>query len=187
MAAVATLSACTTSSIKETDWPSRANQSLANEEIGASAFTHEYDYQLSRLWRDMPEYAALIGQKHDRNLRAVSAVAPKYPFWLAMNNVKARVKVSFIVGIDGNVEDARLLESSDSRFDMPAIEAIRNFKFIPAEGPAGPEQAMSYLTFNFAGRPAKAHAQHPNPDPSGVLPPRQSIVEQAAPQTKPPN
>jgi TonB family protein len=180
------LSACTTSSIKEIDWPDRANASLAKDETAADSVTHKHDYQLSRVWRDKPEYAALIDQRHVRNFRAISAVAPDYPFWLALNSIKARVTVSFIVGVDGSVEDARILESSDSRFDSPAVEAMRKFKFIAAEGPMGPERAISYLAFNFAGRAGKAPAGRLSPDPSGVLPPRQSIVEQAAPQTKPP-
>ena len=38
---------------------------------------------------------------------------------------KAIVTVSFVVGVDGNVEDARLVESSDERFNTVSIEAIR--------------------------------------------------------------
>lgn len=67
---------------------------------------------------------------------------------------KAIVTVSFVVGVDGNVEDARLVESSDERFNTVSIEAIRQYKFIPAEGSAGPEPAMEAIPFKFGYKPA---------------------------------
>lgn len=47
------------------------------------------------------------------------------------------------------MEDARVIESSDARFNASAIEAIRHFTFIPAEGVNGPtrEIAMQPLSF----------------------------------------
>ena len=63
-------------------------------------------------------------------------------------------RVSFIIGVNGRVEDARILESSDSRFDSVSIDAVREMKFIPAEGPAGPERAIVTFPITFAGRAA---------------------------------
>jgi TonB family protein len=90
--------------------------------------------QLRRLWRDKPEYAAFLGATHTKTIRIVSVAVPKYPYWQAWAKKRAEVSASFIVGIDGKVEDAREYESSDSRFDQPALDAIQQFVFIPAEG-----------------------------------------------------
>jgi TonB family protein len=94
---------------------------------------------------------ALIGAKHAKTIRIVSIAAPKYPYWEAWAKRRAEVSISFIVGVDGKVEDARVYESSDSRFDQPALDAIRQFVFIPAEGRSGrPEPAIEVQPFHFA-------------------------------------
>jgi TonB family protein len=65
-------------------------------------------------------------------------------------HVEATVVVSFVVGKDGRVEDARVVESSDSRFDSSAIDAILKFTWIPAEDSTGsPEREMVNMPFHF--------------------------------------
>lgn len=93
---------------------------------------------------------ALVGAKHTKTIRILSVAVPKYPYWEAWAKKRAEVSIAFIVGIDGKVEDARVYASSDSRFDQPALEAMRQFIFIPAEGPAGPERAIEVQPFHFA-------------------------------------
>ena len=148
------LAACVVSSIKETNWTQDTNRNQAAKESGAFPDTHEFDYQLSRLWQDKPEYVELITRKYVRRFRVVALVAPKYPYLLLINRVKAIVRVSFIIGVDGRDEDARILESSDSRFDSISIDTVREMKFIPAEGPAGPEREIVTFPITFAGRAA---------------------------------
>ena len=143
------LSACYSSTIN-TDAPQRANTTLANMERGIPSPFGNHDSQDSRrLWRDKPEYAALAGAKHLKEIRMISAAAPKYPITLHLAHVEANVSVSFVVGVDGRVEAARVVESSDSRFDVFAVEAMLKFTFIPAEGAAGPERAMEVQPFYF--------------------------------------
>jgi TonB family protein len=77
-------------------------------------------------------------------------------------HVNAKVIVSFVVGVDGRVEDARVIESSDSRFDASALEAIRRFTFIPAEGVNGPTREIAMQPFNFWWSP-KAHSSENSP------------------------
>jgi len=98
---------------------------------------------------DKPEYAVLANAKHVKEMRVISTVSPDYPYWLHLAHVEANVLVSFVVGIDGKVEDARIIESSDSRFNSSAIAAIRKFTWIPAEGAAGPEREMAIVPFYF--------------------------------------
>jgi TonB family protein len=148
VAVILSLSSCYSSTIN-TDAPQRANATLANEERGIPSPYGNRDEQDARLWRDKPEYMALVGAKHSKELRMVAAAAPRYPIRLRWAHVEANVIVSFVVGVDGRVEDARVIESSDSRFDTCAVEAMMKFTFLPAEGAAGPERAMADQPFYF--------------------------------------
>jgi TonB family protein len=146
------LSSCYSTTINP-DAAQRANATLANMERGIpSPYGSRDDDVVRRLWRDKPEYATLIGAKHLKQVRLVSAVAPTYPFTLRLAHVEAEVIVSFVVGLDGRVEDARVLESSDSRFNAAAVEAMLKFTFIPAEGATGPERAMYAQPLHFTVR-----------------------------------
>jgi TonB family protein len=145
------LAGCYTSRIN-TDAPQRANATLEKTELGIAPAIQTPPSVLGRLWQDKPQYVALVGAKHVKEMRMISAAAPGYPLMPLMGHVAALVKVSFVVGLDGRVEDARILESSDSRFDSFALEAMKKFTFIPAEGVAGPERAIEVQPFNFTAR-----------------------------------
>jgi TonB family protein len=142
------LSSCYSSTIN-TDAPQRANKTLADMEQGISSPYGSRTEQEVRLWKDKPEYVALAGAKHRKRIRMVSAVAPYYPISLRLTHVEATVVVSFVVGLDGRVEAARVIESSDSRFDAPAVDAMLKFTFLPAEGENGPEREMEEQPINF--------------------------------------
>jgi TonB family protein len=140
---------CTATTIN-TDAPQRANTTLARLDDQGDSTPSRYHDQEIRLWRDQPQYAALVDAPPPvKRMRMISAVAPAYPRWLRLAHVNGHVIVSFVVGVDGRVEDARIIESSDSRFNASALEAIRHFTFIPAEGLNGPtrEIAMQPLSF----------------------------------------
>ena len=143
------LSSCFSSTIN-TDAAQRANATLANIERGIpSPYGTPDDQTLRRFWRDKPQYLALVGAKHLKEVRVISAAAPTYPITLQLTHVEANVTVSFVVGLDGRVEDARVFQSSDSRFNAAAVEAMLKFTFIPAEGASGPERAMYQQPLNF--------------------------------------
>jgi TonB family protein len=140
------------------DAPQRANTTLARlDEQGASPPSRYHDQEI-RLWHDQPQYAALVDAPPPlKRMRMISASAPTYPLGLRLAHINARVIVSFVVGADGRVEDARVLESSDSRFNDSALEAMRRFTFIPAEGVSGPTREIAMQPLNFWWS-AKAHA-----------------------------
>jgi TonB family protein len=148
------LSGCVTSYIGNPEVVQQTNAKLAKKDqgvIGSQGTWQADEDQLRRLWRDKPEYVALVGAMHTKTIRIVSIAVPEYPYWEAWAKKRAEVSISFIVGVDGKVEDARVYESSDSRFDQPALSAIRQFVFVPAEGPSGrPEQAIEVQPFHFA-------------------------------------
>jgi TonB family protein len=143
------LGGCYYSSHINPDAAQRTNASFERNEGGAN-LNPDYPHDaVIRLWSDKPEYAVLVNAKHVKEMRVISTVSPDYPYWLHLAHVEANVLVSFVVGIDGKVEDARIIESSDSRFNSSAIEAIRKFTWIAAEGAAGPEREMAIVPFYF--------------------------------------
>jgi TonB family protein len=166
---MALLGGCTTTSIN-TDAAQRANATLDNldKADGPSPPSRYHDQEI-RLWRDQPRYASLVDARPVKRMRMISAAAPHYPPLLRLGHVNAKVIVSFVVGDEGRVEDARVIESSDSRFDASALEAIRQFTFIPAEGVNGPTREIAMQPFDFWWS-AKAHARDSTQNPA---PPRQ--------------
>jgi TonB family protein len=151
------LSACYYSSSINPDAAQRTNATLLKNELGTGSTPDTYPSEPQvRLWSDKPEYAGLPDAKHLKEMRLISAVAPDYPYWLHFAHVEANVSVCFVVGTDGRVEDARVIESSDARFDPSALDATWKFTWIPAQGAAGPEREMAVLTFNFRA-PKKAN------------------------------
>jgi TonB family protein len=156
---------CTTTSIN-TDAAQRANATLEKlDQAEGAAAPSRYHDQETRLWRDRPQYATLVDAKPVKRMRMISAAAPSYPTMLRLGHVNAKVIVSFVVGVDGRVEDARIFESSDSRFDDSALEAIRRFTFIPAEGVNGPTREIAMQPFEFWWS-AKAHPGEPLQKPA---------------------
>jgi TonB family protein len=120
------LSYCYSSTIN-TDAPQRADKTLADMEEGISSPYGSRTAQEVRLWKDKPEYVALAGARHRKRIRVVS----------------------FVVGLDGRVEATRVSESSDSRFDASAVNAMLKFTFLPAEGENSPEREMEEQPINF--------------------------------------
>jgi TonB family protein len=103
----------------------------------------------NQVWSDKPQYAVLAGAKHVKEARMTYAAMAKCPGGLDRGEANAKVDVSFVVGLDGGVEDARVIWSSDDRFNRAALEAMRQDKFIPAMGPTGAERAMYVKPYHF--------------------------------------
>jgi TonB family protein len=143
------LSACYTSSVNP-DAVQRANAALQEKDQGIDSTPQLPNDQINRLWRDKQEYLALANAPPPaKRMRLISAVPPEYPYMLHFH-VEATVVVSFVVGKNGQVEDARVVESSDSRFDSSAIDAILKFTWIPAEDSTGaPAREMAHMPVHF--------------------------------------
>lgn len=145
----ASLQGCVVSRINP-DATERANAMFErlDQTPGPTGHSKHYD-QLKRLWQDQPQYARLLDIDPVKRVRMISAVAPHYPTLLRLGHVNANVLVSFVVGTDGRVEAARILESSDSRFNDSVLEAVRQFTFIPAQGTDGPTRYIGQMPFGF--------------------------------------
>ena len=108
---------------------------------------------LRKLWQDNPEYVRLVGAKPPpRRFRLISGVEPQCPRSLSVTGIVRTVRASFVVGTDGRVEDARILTSDDDRLNDYVIQAMLQFKFVPAEDQSGPVRSMAVMPFNYAPR-----------------------------------
>jgi protein TonB len=143
---------CYTSSVAP-DTASRANDVFRDAERNPKAHTttEQQKEDLIRLWADTPDYVMRLRREKNyvKMPRLVSAVPPSYPVIPLLSNVKATVSVAFVVDERGTVEAARVFESSDSRFDQPAVEAVKKWKFLPAEFDDGPTKGFLVVPVQF--------------------------------------
>lgn len=67
----------------------------------------------------------------DRAPRPVAQKTPVYPFELRRAGIGGEVAISFVVGTDGAVHDARIEHFTHEAFAAPALEALRQWRFDP--------------------------------------------------------
>jgi TonB family protein len=114
--------------------------------------------RILQLWSDEPAYVRFFNDKtHAKKAaRVQSTVAPVPPLVPAIpGKENVTVAVSFIVDETGGVEAARVLESSDPRFNQPAIDAVLQWRFFPAEGEQGFMKSSFVVPIKFAGQQAE--------------------------------
>lgn len=84
---------------------------------------------------------------------AVTTVNPSYPEAARKGGISGVVVVETIIGVDGTVLDARILESPDLVLGDAAVEAVRQWRFEPARKDDGTALEVSFvLTIKFALR-----------------------------------
>jgi TonB family protein len=100
--------------------------------------------QLQALWHDKPEYVDLIRMRPTR-LGVLSGPAPNLSHsWV---DERTLVRVSYVVGLYGQVEDARILDSTGHRYDSLCLKTIREWNFVPAQDASGPVKVMGLENF----------------------------------------
>jgi TonB family protein len=57
--------------------------------------------------------------------------APTYPYDMRRAGIKGSVVVEFIISTEGDVIDSRVVKSSRPEFEMPALQAVQQWKFEP--------------------------------------------------------
>lgn len=62
----------------------------------------------------------------------VRTVKPNYPRELREAGVSGVVMVKCMIDEQGNVAETTVLKSSNEKFDPPAVEALKKWKFKPA-------------------------------------------------------
>lgn len=63
--------------------------------------------------------------------RIISAPRPSYPLMSQITHAEGDIWVAFIVGVSGNVDQAKALEDPDSAISQAALKAVKKWKFIP--------------------------------------------------------
>ncbi len=82
--------------------------------------------------------------------RVITQVSPIYPPEQKRQRIKGEVLLEFIIDVDGDVIDAKVLKSDHQAFNRPALAAIRRWKFTPGElnGKVVKVRARLPLVFN---------------------------------------
>jgi TonB family protein len=101
------------------------------------------------LWADRPEVLEAMRVGFREPPRLIAAVKPHPPAGPWSGTGDQTVKISFVIGEKGNVEAARVLDSSDPRFNESALEGVRQWRFEPAQGASGPTRAVTLLPIIF--------------------------------------
>ncbi len=66
-------------------------------------------------------------------LQPIIKVMPDYPRTAWINKVEGDVLVEFSVNVEGQVTNIKVLKSTSPAFDLPVIDAVSRFKYVPAE------------------------------------------------------
>lgn len=83
----------------------------------------------------------------DGEMVPIVRVLPQYPRWALERGAEGWVVVSFTVGADGTVQDARVADAEPAGvFDRAALKAIQKFKYRPTvvDGQARPTRNVQF-------------------------------------------
>lgn len=65
--------------------------------------------------------------------RPLKQVPPVYPAALREFGISGRVVVSFVIGSDGDIADAKVRSSTHSAFEEPALAGLAEWEFAPGQ------------------------------------------------------
>jgi len=92
---------------------------------------------------------------------AVERPAPIYPLAPRLAGMSGSVAVEYTVGRDGQVSDARVESSDREDFAWAAVQAVRRWRYVPAERDGSPLAVRLHIRVIFAAE---------TPLPASVLP-----------------
>lgn len=72
-------------------------------------------------------------QAGDTPPRGLQQDPPRYPFELSARSVEGEVTLEFVIDQTGAVRSPRIIRSTHKEFEIPAIDAVMDWKFEPAE------------------------------------------------------
>ncbi len=113
----------------------------------------------------------------DQAPKAISQVAPVYPFDSLRVGIEGAVLVSFNINSQGKVDKAVVVSSTDRAFEGPALSAVKRWNFTPATkgGLAISVPAKQIVVFIDPARTPKSSAAElvaslqPQPRPSARI------------------
>ena len=74
---------------------------------------------------------------------------PRYPDNLRAAGIGGVVKMEALIGIDGNIQDVRAVESPHPDLESAAIEAVRQWQYTPTLLNCVPIEVRMIVTTNF--------------------------------------
>jgi protein TonB len=94
--------------------------------------------------------AAMRADGHLEPPVPVRTVAPDFPSDLRTQGISGVVMVSVLIDVQGNPKDMKVARSSNVAFEEPAVEALKKWKFKPAEreGAIVPIRVMIPIRFS---------------------------------------
>jgi TonB family protein len=75
--------------------------------------------------------SAAVARAQDRRPVARVQAPPTFPYEMSKAGIGGRVVVSFVINQEGNPVDVRVQQSTHREFEMPAIRAVINWRFVP--------------------------------------------------------
>jgi protein TonB len=79
-------------------------------------------------------------------------VEPSYPLAARRAGLSGRVTVSAVIGLEGGVESAEVLASSNPLFDQAALDAVRKWRYRPATMNGRPVRVFFTVVVDFVVR-----------------------------------
>ena len=104
----------------------------------------------SKLLEDIAEDAIMSESTVDVKPRVLSRPPLEYPAEAAKNGIKGYVVMNILIAKDGSVELAKVLDSqSTGTFDNAALNAVRSWRFSPAQYKAKPVKMWAKQKIRF--------------------------------------
>lgn len=104
----------------------------------------------SKLLEDIAEDAIMNENTVDVKPKVLSRPPLEYPAQAAKDGIKGYVVINILIGKDGSVELAKILESQPAdTFDNAALNAVRSWRFSPAKYKAKPVKMWAKQKIRF--------------------------------------
>lgn len=87
--------------------------------------------------------------------RVVSETKPQYTSTAMRAGVQGTVEMEVVIGIDGNVSDARVFGPLDPELDEQALKAVKEWKFVPGTVNGTPAAVLVNIEMTFTLRSRK--------------------------------
>jgi len=132
--------------------PDNAKESAGSASTSSTSADSDINAKIRQLWSDVPAYVDQLqnGKSSTAAPRLISSFSPEAPFPLEETQ-KEKVLVSFVVDEKGNVEAARVLESSDARLNSASLAAVLKWKFQPIANQNGSTRFFHTVPILFQG------------------------------------
>jgi len=128
----------TTSCSLEKSFVERSNEKLDRAEKREKSEINTpqpIDEKIAKIWEADPRYRIVVHQRARKLPRVLSSPPLTYPIDPRVSGQTAAVIVTIMVNETGKVEEAKLVMSSNKRFDSHSLDLAKEIRFTPT-GPA---------------------------------------------------